>query len=457
MSIWNKVLLGLIFVASVGLLYMGARTLKTHQYWRELSYQHEDQIAKREELRRVMTEGGTLRIEGLRGTVVVPDGATEPVRIKGSLAVLKQIKKTMETEPPNVLGKRQPRATGAIRDHVLTFPCSVVISVPSGEEIELEGEVKSLAQLDQELDKIQVGRGRVWFDCTPKLQNMDPTTGKGIEVTLSVTPLPEPAEGGAGNASGSQQSGLLGKQNQVYVFEQLATQRKGLYLGEFRVVDVKQATLTVTLEPIYPLIPRQIQNLLRSKSKDKVKWTIYELMPKDCRDVYAGLSEAVLKELLPPSSLSEYLKDGQPAEEDDPKQLRSEDGKTYARKLRDYRVAFTMYRQKRTELKDLIDSQTRDTKDMQDAEADLKVQKKFREAQKARLEEKQAGLQEERDALAAHHAVLAARAASIESHCVQLIQANKKAADAIARIQMEATRRIDQRTRSTAQLGGGGR
>ncbi len=44
MSIWNKVLIGFIFIAATAFAYMAARTLKTHQYWRELAQEHQDKI-----------------------------------------------------------------------------------------------------------------------------------------------------------------------------------------------------------------------------------------------------------------------------------------------------------------------------------------------------------------------------------------------------------------------------
>jgi len=36
MSIWNKILIGVIIVTSLVFLYMSARMLKTHKYWRDL-------------------------------------------------------------------------------------------------------------------------------------------------------------------------------------------------------------------------------------------------------------------------------------------------------------------------------------------------------------------------------------------------------------------------------------
>jgi len=45
MSIWNKVLVGLILLTSVAFFCLGARALKTHQYWRTQVAQHEEELA----------------------------------------------------------------------------------------------------------------------------------------------------------------------------------------------------------------------------------------------------------------------------------------------------------------------------------------------------------------------------------------------------------------------------
>ncbi|MFH1919373.1 MAG: hypothetical protein ABIP48_05730 [Planctomycetota bacterium] len=45
MSIWNKVLTGLILLASVGFFILGARALKTHEYWRTQAKQLEQELA----------------------------------------------------------------------------------------------------------------------------------------------------------------------------------------------------------------------------------------------------------------------------------------------------------------------------------------------------------------------------------------------------------------------------
>ena len=54
MSIWNKILIGLIIVALLPFFYMAARTLKTHQHWREKAQAFEEQIDKQEELQELL-------------------------------------------------------------------------------------------------------------------------------------------------------------------------------------------------------------------------------------------------------------------------------------------------------------------------------------------------------------------------------------------------------------------
>jgi hypothetical protein len=57
MSIWNKILLGLIFVAAMGFWYLGMRTLKTHKYWREIAIKLDRQIVATENENRQFAQG----------------------------------------------------------------------------------------------------------------------------------------------------------------------------------------------------------------------------------------------------------------------------------------------------------------------------------------------------------------------------------------------------------------
>ena len=57
MSIWNKVLIGLIFVASLGFFYMAMRTLQTHKNWRGKAQAQEKRIKELQQQNRQLVEG----------------------------------------------------------------------------------------------------------------------------------------------------------------------------------------------------------------------------------------------------------------------------------------------------------------------------------------------------------------------------------------------------------------
>ncbi len=67
MGIWNKVLVGLIGVASLVLFYLAARTMKTHQYWRELAAKYEQRIEQLERANQALVEGTGRAAPGNRG------------------------------------------------------------------------------------------------------------------------------------------------------------------------------------------------------------------------------------------------------------------------------------------------------------------------------------------------------------------------------------------------------
>lgn len=57
MSIWNKVLIGLIILASLGFFYLAMRTLKTHQNWRAKAQQLEKKIKDLQRDNRLLLKG----------------------------------------------------------------------------------------------------------------------------------------------------------------------------------------------------------------------------------------------------------------------------------------------------------------------------------------------------------------------------------------------------------------
>lgn len=57
MSIWNKVLVGLICVAALGFWYFSMRTLKTHKYWRDVARKMEQELDRTTAANVVLAEG----------------------------------------------------------------------------------------------------------------------------------------------------------------------------------------------------------------------------------------------------------------------------------------------------------------------------------------------------------------------------------------------------------------
>lgn len=67
MSIWNKVLLGCIFVTALALFVLSARALQAHRYWRESYNAHEKAIAAEQERAKNLLDGDSASGEmGLR-------------------------------------------------------------------------------------------------------------------------------------------------------------------------------------------------------------------------------------------------------------------------------------------------------------------------------------------------------------------------------------------------------
>ncbi|MGA2063825.1 MAG: hypothetical protein ABSG86_02600 [Thermoguttaceae bacterium] len=66
MSLWNKILLGLIFVASLGFFYTAARTLKTQKSWREYAQGLQHKLTAQLEENRKLLESDEAGNKGIR-------------------------------------------------------------------------------------------------------------------------------------------------------------------------------------------------------------------------------------------------------------------------------------------------------------------------------------------------------------------------------------------------------
>ena len=66
MSIWNKVLIGLILVISPAFFFFGVRALKTHQYWQEIASKLEPKIEEVKKENDILKDGAPDGTRGVR-------------------------------------------------------------------------------------------------------------------------------------------------------------------------------------------------------------------------------------------------------------------------------------------------------------------------------------------------------------------------------------------------------
>jgi hypothetical protein len=209
---------------------------------------------------------------------------------------------------------------------------------------------------------------------------------------------------------------------------------------------------------------------------------LYEIMPIDNHHSLAGLPEDLLRAMLPDGTVDEYILDGQlmtlgemkqrglagnvyriDANEEivkvdgEPQEVGAEDEKgKYVRQLRDYEEVFRQHGLDRTILLDRIARTARNVRYIREAHADATRQFQYRQKERDRLKDAELPRAiRERDLVAAHQKVVEGALAALQASIEETIEKNLALAGEIARIQREATRIIDERTRAMAQADAG--
>jgi len=443
MSIWNKILIGFVFIAALGFAYMTIRTLKTHAHWRSLSEVYQLFLEKEEYITKTQLDGGQELVIG---------GDAES---KAKLNELKEFYSnrdynlTVQPEMDWYEFKKQVSQAVAKTDAVDIGLVDGSISMqrtdaplPAAAEDDGKDErmVEGIKQLRLDLHRVYINRGRAWEQTEP--QRPDPQTG---QVVVGV-PMPDPHG--------------ISDQMVLYVFEQADGRENPDYLGEFKVTAVAEGQ--VQLSPTMQLTQPELQRLANSNGP----WILYERMPVDRHKLFADFDEEQLREMLPESSVMDYIKHGEQATwadvaewdisgdvvNEEGKPLVDEDGQplegvtgTFERRLRDYELIFQTAVSRRVEFADQIAAAQRDKKYMEDAAADAARQEQFRRTQ---LQEIMANLQKyarERDAAIAHEQKLRAKVAAVSQAVEQSMDSNKATAGRIAEIQLKAAEKIDAR------------
>jgi hypothetical protein len=151
-------------------------------------------------------------------------------------------------------------------------------------------------------------------------------------------------------------------------------------------------------------------------------WVVYETMPVDRHAIFAGMSEEMLRQKIPPKSVEEYLRHGGEAKPDDPEerqigydadgrrllpeQLNEAAKRVYNRRLRDYASEFDELRRRRVAMLVDIEAVTRDNARLAAALESAKKLQAYREQEIKRLKTDLAGVTKERETIEAHGALV---------------------------------------------------
>lgn len=374
--------------------------------------------------------------------------AAETLRING---VLRKQVNTQEKQLNDVTAEIAALKSGSSEGAVLARLGAGEKPVVMPENAE---SIPSIEQLEHELLIAARHRGRVWRNVVPA--GLDPKTG-AIRVNIAA---PKPAG--------------IKENTVVYVFEQEpeppkpaptaegeepapappprpAQQpgRKLQYLGEFTVSQAAAQQATIT--PAQPMLPTDIE--ARRLAASRGPWVMYETMPGDSYEIFAGMTEEQLKQLLPPKALDEYLRHGKDATaDDDPhrkigldesgNRLAPEDiGKAakfvYQRRLRDYAVEFDEIWRRRIAMRAEIEAVTKDIEQLKIADESAKKLQLALTDERQKLTSDLENITKERVAIEKHLAQLEQLLARARQLTADVMAQNRKLADELAARQLK--------------------
>lgn len=216
------------------------------------------------------------------------------------------------------------------------------------------------------------------------------------------------------------------------------------YLGEFQVTAATDAT--VSLAPNMRMSERQLKRLTASTAN----WTLYEVMPIDRHEAFAGLDKEKLAALMPgesEESINQYAKDGQPAGPDDPPQ-NVVDGK-YQRQLNDYDQLFHELDRQISQMADLSTAAAKDAASIEAALADAKRQVAFHQTEIADLQQELARSQAEQKLITQKRESLEGALVQTRNDMADTFRKNRALAQEWADLQIRMARQYDERTAST--------
>jgi hypothetical protein len=314
---------------------------------------------------------------------------------------------------------------------------------------EKEGRMPSEDVWRQRLQVQARERGRVWTGV--KAGRIDVRTG---QVNVAI-PAPKPHG--------------LQKDSIVYAFEQLPAGtppgQKAQYLGEFRVTEVSDAG--AVLQSVQGLDQRTAARLETSARSNRT-WKLYEKMPLDSHELFAGLMPDQLKQLLPPSTVNEYIRQGTPATPDDDENHRAgfdEKGLRvgpndkdkavkwlYDRPLRDYAYLFTEYARERAQKLARIAGLKEDNARLEQAQQSALRLAEQRKAQIQALTSDLTNMKRDRTAIEQLQNTVKGQLANAQTQRDEHLKLNAANAQKLISTQVQQLRQITEATAAAARI-----
>ena len=342
---WAQMLLLLgIFLSSIGVLLLGLEVFRIHKKLRSGLPALEDKIVETqldsEALRRGSEDPARV------GKIATELGDAATVAAQAESLADSLTAETAEKLKPITGAANLEEAQAMLRrwaNNLTSIASNPAIQAQITKELEQISETNKLPSSQywaRQLDDLFRQRGRVWRGVVAA-GPIDPATGR-FPVSI---PQPKP--------HGLEKDALvvafqLGEPN-------AANPDQGpQYLGEFRAVEVRPDG--AIFEPTVKLDQRTAARIARTAQGGRPwPWALYETMPADRHEIFAGRTEEELKKMLPAASVQEYLRHGTKATPDDDEYHRAaydeagnrvdldSDAKTeerYDRQLRDYAYLF---------------------------------------------------------------------------------------------------------------------
>jgi hypothetical protein len=285
-------------------------------------------------------------------------------------------------------------------------------------------------------------RGRVWRGVMPA----GPVDARTSRVPVQIQPQPH----------GLEQDAI------VSVFEQgepnAANPAQGAqYLGDFRVVEVRPDG--VTLEAVIKLDKFTGPRVAGSKGP----WALYETLPADRHELFAGMTEEQLRQLIPAASVDEYIRHGQKVEkpnagdafnpniamlDEQSRRVGPDNAEAavtwlYERQLRDYAFLFAAENRR---LVELVAQKSSLQEDLRKLAAANKVAEKFsamRTDEKQALAGDKAHLDADRAAVEALLATIDRQLANAQRMLAEGLQRNSQLVAQLTNEQMQMLEQVD--------------